>query len=170
MKNSFIIFFVLLLSLSLQAQDKVKQKEIGLVFSGLNNVGVAYKTGTSKALWRFHTIFDNNRNRFGNSFISTASIGREFRPAISKKFDFRYGLDLSFQRGVSNTTYTNSSINGVSRLESEFYSPGANFVVGVNYKISKKFTVGVEMLPYIQYNIGKRREYHTSPSGEYSVV
>jgi hypothetical protein len=63
------------MSYYLMAQETVKQKEIGLVFSNLDNFGLTFKTGTDKSLWRFNTLFisGSNMDNTADSLVNNQS-------------------------------------------------------------------------------------------------
>ena len=106
MKKSLLIVLCLSMSYYLMAQEneKVKQKEIGLVFSNLDNFGLTYKTGTEKSLWRFTTLFisGDNIEETEDSLLSKQNklgfgvkIGKEYRKNIAQNLELRFGADLS---------------------------------------------------------------------------
>jgi hypothetical protein len=57
MKKSLLILFALSYAFIGNAQETVKQQEVGLVFRSLNNFGLTYKVGTKKSLWRYQALF-----------------------------------------------------------------------------------------------------------------
>ncbi len=164
MRKSLFILFCFSMSYTLMAQETVKQKEIGLVFSNLDNFGLTYKTGTEKSLWRFNTLFisGNNLDNIADSQENKQSnmgfgvrIGKEYRKALADKLAFRYGADLSFSYNKSTQEYTNKAIvNNERKLERTTYQPGINFVFGLNYELSDQFVLGVELLPNFSYITG----------------
>jgi len=164
MKKSFWIFMILSMPLCLMAQEKTKQKEVGLVFNDLNNFGLTYKTGTNKAMWRFNTLLitgDKEKNesddheRNYNSFGFNMQLGREYRKVIVENLELRYGLDLSFRYHHSKDENTYNSGPDTDQLrKSTSYEPGINLVFGFNYVIKEKLVIGAEILPYFRYNFG----------------
>jgi hypothetical protein len=141
-----------------------KQKEIGLVFSGLNNFGLTFRTGTKKSMWRLNTLFisGNNTDKVSDSIKSKQSnsgfgvdIGREYRKEITKDFELRFGADLSFRYNKSKSNYESIRVNYEIRSNEEtIYTPGLNLVFGVNYEISHNLVLGAELLPSINYAFG----------------
>jgi hypothetical protein len=67
-RKAFLILVSLFVPVFMMAQEvkkteevttkttKVKQKEIGLAFSGFESFGVTYKFGNSKGLWRLNSL------------------------------------------------------------------------------------------------------------------
>jgi len=168
MKKLLLIFITLTMSAMVIAQEKSKQKEVGLVFSSLDNFGLTYKTGSEKSLWRFNTLFIS-----GSSFKETADsldyeqsnkgfglkFGKEYRKVIIEKFEFRYGADISFSYNQSKNIVDDKSISDRDRtIEQTIYSPGINLVIGFNYVFKEHLVVGAELLPNFSYSTGKSKE------------
>ena len=143
---------------------------MGLVFNNLNNlkdIGLTYKIGTNKSLWRFTTFSISERNttltdqtsdRY-NADHKTHNIGfglafgKEYRKPFANNFELRYGAYLSFtySRSTSNSR-TNDDFNPASAEEvHKQMAPGVNLVFGVNYVIKKVFVIDAEILPSIKY-------------------
>jgi len=57
MKKMISILVVMALVSSLFAQEKTKQREVGLAFTNFDNFGITYKIGNEKALWRYNLLF-----------------------------------------------------------------------------------------------------------------
>ncbi|NOR87641.1 MAG: hypothetical protein GQ527_08540 [Bacteroidales bacterium] len=158
MKKLSLIILATTMSFFVMAQEKIKQKEVGLVFSSLNNFGITYKIGTQKALWRFTSLIASGSNRkstLGDSDNEIEIInsdlnfgfkfGREYRKAINEKLEFRYGADLAFSYGYTNQEDSSDDLKRTS------YATGANLVLGLNYAINNHFIIGAEILPHITY-------------------
>ncbi len=105
MKKLFLILFAASISLSISAQEKTKQKEIGISFKSLNNFGMTYKIGNEKSLWRFNTLLmsGSNINEFSDSVETQRNrigfdimLGKEYRKSIGENLELRYGADISF--------------------------------------------------------------------------
>jgi len=164
MRKSLLILLGLSMSYTLMAQEPVKQKEIGLVFSNLDNFGLTYKTGTEKSLWRFNALFINGSNmeNSADSLVDTRSsmgfgvrIGKEYRKKLADKLALRYGADVSFSYNQSKQEYDYKTVNGTDRKnERTTYQPGINLVFGLNYAFSDHFVLGVELLPGFSYTTG----------------
>lgn len=159
-----MILLCLSLSCFLMAQEKVKQKEIGLVFSSLDNFGLTFKIGTEKSLWRFNALFidghkrDNVSDSLSEKYNSTGfgiRLGREYRKVIVQNLELRYGADISFNygHGINDVDYNYVHYNDYY-LEQTTYTPGINLVVGLNYVIKEKLVLGAELLPYFSYTTG----------------
>ncbi|MCU0417513.1 MAG: hypothetical protein MUE33_10060 [Cytophagaceae bacterium] len=104
MKKVLIILSLLLPSL-LMAQEKIKQKEIGLVFSSLDRFGLTYRVGNQKTLWRFSTLalLGDQLNKEKDSLYQNVEnygvllgFGKEYRKALVEKVELRYGMGLFF--------------------------------------------------------------------------
>ena len=120
MKKSLMILLCLSMSYILMAQETVKQKEIGLVFSNLDNFGLTFKSGTDKSLWRFNTLFisGNNLDNTADSLVNKQSnigfgvkIGKEYRKDLVNNLELRFGADLSFSYNQSKSDYNDKTIN-----------------------------------------------------------
>ncbi|MCK9452115.1 MAG: hypothetical protein M0Q90_10530 [Bacteroidales bacterium] len=164
MRKSLFILLCLSMSTTLMAQEPVKRKEIGLVFSNLDNFGLTYKTGTEKSLWRFNTLFisgnnldyvaDSSANK-RNSMGFGVKLGKEYRKAIVNNLELRYGLDVSFTYSHSKSEYDDKTVGDNDRLnEQTTYRPGINLVLGLNYILNKNLIIGVELLPDFSYTTG----------------
>lgn len=164
MKESFIILTAILMSLSIMAQEKPKQKEIGITFMNLDNFGLTFKTGNEKSLWRFNTLLisGNNMDELSDSLDRKIRnigfkimMGKEWRKVIVKNFEMRYGVDLSFRYNSSDYEYNDKTINDYDRLDkSTIYEPGINLVFGFNYVLNDHLVIGAEVLPNFSYMTG----------------
>lgn len=165
-KHSFLLI-ALLFPFLLSAQN-IKRNEAGIIFSSLNSFGISYKTGTDHSLWRFNTLVINGSNieensdsldyKNENSGIEI-KIGHEFIKPVAEKVEFRYGTDISF--GYNHALYdrNDKSINDSDHSgERTTFTPGLNFVLGLNYLINDHFIVGAEILPYVHYQFGEITE------------
>lgn len=164
MRKSLVVLLCLSMSYTLMAQETVKQKEIGLAFSNLNNFGLTYKTGTDKSLWRFNTLFisGNNTETTSDSLIDKLSsngfgikIGKEYRKVLVDNLELRFGADLSFSYNQTKDNYEDKTINNYDwKMERTTYQPGINLVFGLNYVFNDNLVLGAEILPYFSYNTG----------------
>ena len=174
MRKSLLILLCLSMSYFLIAQETLKQKEIGLVFSNLNNFGLTYKTGTNKSLWRFNTLFvsGNNLEETGDSLLNTQSnigfgvkIGKEYRKEVIDNLQLRFGADISFRYSQSKSDYDDKTVNDYDRLyERTTYQPGFNLIFGFNYLLGDNLLIGAELLPRFSYTTGEsveKRYYST---------
>ena len=173
-----MILFCLSMSYYLMAQETVKQKEIGLVFSNLDNFGLTFKTGTDKSLWRFNTLFisGSNMDNTADSLVNNQSnmgfgvkIGKEYRKVLVDNLELRFGADLSFTYSQLKSEYDDKTVNDYDRLnEQTTYGPGVNLVFGFNYKLGDNFVIGAEVLPNFSYTTGTSIEkyYYTNNGDE----
>ena len=171
-KTVMILFCLSTMPFLLIAQNTVKQKEAGIVFNNLNNlkdIGLTYKTGTNKSMWRFTTLFlsggianqtDQIPGRYNadhktHNFGFGLKFGKEYRKPFANNFELRYGADLSFSysRSTINRHITDDLVVYHSSVEEswEQMAPGVNLVFGVNYVIKKVFVIGAEILPGLKY-------------------
>jgi hypothetical protein len=155
------------------AQQTEKQKEIGLVFSGLNNFGLTFKAGTTKSLWRFNTLIisGNSMDQTLDSSVSKSNsmgfgitLGKEYRKEIVKNLELRYGADLSFTYTKSKSDYNDKTIADNDRVNEQItYKPGINLVFGFNYVLNDNFVIGAELLPAFYYSTGTiEQKYSTA--------
>jgi len=170
MKKLSLLILALIMSFIVMAQEKTKQREVGLVFNSLNSFGLTYKTGNEKSLWRYTTLFmngtysevisdDDSQNANDNNTGMGLKLGKEIRKKINDKLDFRYGADLSF-------SYRQRYFKSSTREEtSKTYIPGLNLVLGLNYVLNNHFIIGAELLPFLDYSIGSRTEKYEVSDG-----
>ena len=140
---------------SVYAQDAVKTKAVGLVFSNLDNFGVRYYFGSEKTVFRV-TALSMVANKYetvspdGNTTSKRAGFGLtfgiEFPTPIAEKLDFIYGLDLG------GNYSSNSEESAGNTTKSSTYGVGLNLIAGVTYNVNPNFAVGVELLPGLNYN------------------
>ena len=167
MKKLVLVFIALTMSVIVIAQEKSKQKEVGLVFNNLDNFGLTYKTGTNKSLWRFSTLLISGRNtdekadslvRNQNNIGFAIKLGKEYRKVIVENFELRYGADLSFSYNQSTSSDDDKSIDNHDIIfEQTIYQPGINLVIGLNYVFKDRFVIGAELLPHFSYISGKSK-------------
>ena len=168
MKKSLMILFCLSMTYFLMAQETGKQKEIGLIFSNLDNFGLSFKIGSAKSLWRFNTLSVSGSNSVQNSdsivnkLINNGigiSIGKEYRKNIVENLEFRYGAELSFSYSHSESYYDDISVDNEDVFQTQkTYRPGINLVFGLNYVLNDNFLIGAELLPNFSYYTGKTAE------------
>ena len=168
MKTSLLIFVALTMSVFVTAQEKVKQREVGLVLSSLNNFGLTFKTGSSKSLWRFHSLLVSGGNwdetsdsldRKESMMGINVQFGNEYRKVLVENLEFRVGADLSFRFSKFKTDYNDKTITNYDRVsERKIYEPGINLVLGLNYVVKNKLVIGAEFLPSVTYRTGKSKE------------
>lgn len=162
MKKIILILAAAFFSFSTMAQDetKVRVQEAGIGFSGLNNgFALIYKIGNQNSLWRFNSLVFNGSNsnekddsltKESHDFNFAFNAGKEFRKAIIKNLEFRYGANVGFS--YQYYKYDNKKTDYYN--ETKTYSPGISLVFGLNYVIKEKLVVGAELLPRFNYNFG----------------
>ncbi|MCB9014964.1 MAG: hypothetical protein H6541_04150 [Lentimicrobiaceae bacterium] len=177
MKKTSLILVMALLSFGLMAQQPKKTREIGLTFQNFDNFGLSYKTGNEKALWRFNYLnvnaaksnssnpdYYSEKNSTGFGFGT--AIGRECRKTIDTKLEARFGADVNFSFNYTKKEFTQNSFNNQRTIKTTRYSPGINAVAGINYNISNKLLVGVEVKPGLNYSIAEEVVSEPGVTGE----
>ncbi len=166
MKKTIIVICCFLMPFLLMAQEEQQktQKEVGLIFSNLDNFGLSYKVGTSESLWRFNTLFidGNNLSTSSDDYINDRGkmavqlkVGKEFRKKMNPKLNFRYGADLSFAYSQSTSDLEDkTTINNDQFIEQILYEPGLNLVLGFNYSLNENIIIGAELMPHFTYVTG----------------
>ena len=166
MKKIILLMVISMAILSVTAQEKVKQKELGLVFQNFDNFGIMYKFGNQNSMWRLKSVYGNSvsqeqksENDEANSkqFSGGLSFGKQFTASIDEKLDFVYGADVSFgySKSANESDYSFDESERYSKTESHTYRTGLNLLLGFNYVINKKIVIGAELLPGVSYNWGK---------------
>jgi hypothetical protein len=163
MKKACMFLLAITVSVFAMAQEKTKQKEVGLIFRNLDNFGVIYKSGSEKALWRYNALMISGSSQKNDAEVYSdeqskigfsAGFGREYRKEIAENFELRYGADLSF--AYNHSTFDHKDDNGIDlEREQTTYSSGVNLIFGFNYVFKEKFVVGFELLPAFSYYTGK---------------
>jgi len=173
MKHVVLIILCLFISYPLIAQEKAKQKEVGIVFGSLNNFGFSFKTGTNKSLWRFGTTFINgtsgenisqNQTSKYNSQGVGVNVGKEFRKNIASKLDLRYGADVYFSYHNTKSDYFDSLNSWTNKNKSSINDYRLRFIFGFNYNVNENILFGIEMLPYFEYSISSQETTTNSES------
>ncbi|MCK4662217.1 MAG: hypothetical protein KAT68_05090 [Bacteroidales bacterium] len=164
MKKTLLIFMALAMSFFVIAQEKTKQKEVGLLFNDFDNFGLTFKTGTNNSLWRLNSLIisgnsqdeisdssEYSQNRLGCSF----KLGKEYRKAINENLELRYGADISFSYNQYEYDRNDKTVSDNDRYIKQIeYEPGINLVFGFNYLINNKIILGAELLPSFSYMFG----------------
>lgn len=172
MKRMLLLLVAFAIIGSLFAQEKVKQKELGLVFESFNSFGIMYKFGHQKSMWRLKTLYGSGQNsessatdaEYNNKrYYIGLAFGKQFSKPITDKLDLIYGIDLkysyfySYDLRVSSEDYQSAN---TERME-YYHAPGLNLVLGFNYIIHESIIIGVELLPGFSYAMGKRTESYS---------
>jgi hypothetical protein len=176
MKKILLISISLAISLSILAQEKSKQQEVGLIFNDLNSFGLTFKTGTNRSMWRFNTLLiagdninyesDSYNNRRSNTALYF-KFGKEFHYVLVDNLEFRVGADVLFNLQKNKDVFTNNLIDNYSTIrESVIYESGINLIFGLNYVINNKLIIGAEILPYISYTTGNNTAKNGNSSNE----
>ncbi len=163
----------------LMAQETVRKKEIGLVFSSLNDFGLTFRTGTAKSLWRFNTLllYGGKTVETADSLIRTQShtgfsvkIGKEYRKELADNLELRFGGEISFAYSRYRVDRDDKTIYNDDRVDQRInYSPGVNLVFGFNYLLSDNFLIGAEVLPNFTYTTGTSIEIDSGIAVESDV-
>ncbi len=154
MKHLFPILALFVVSNMATAQDAPRQKEIGITFSNLDNFGLTYRLGHSRAMWRFSSLLisggDREQERDSSLFKSSnfgfnVGAGREWRKESAKNMELRFGSALYYG-------FTKTKSSGINQSdESTEHRYGVNLILGLNYLIKEHLVLGVELLPALNY-------------------
>lgn len=169
MKNIIIVSLLLATSFSIFAQSdssniyKNKVKELGINSSNFTSIGVMYRSGHEKALWRVQLMnvsYEKNQLNNGDNggtnyyqsqlFNVEAKIGREYRKNIKDIIELRIGADVGFQYFYQKNDRYIVNNREYSRYN---YSPSMNLIFGVNHIISNRLVLGVEYVPSINLTV-----------------
>jgi hypothetical protein len=159
MANRFLLLALLcIVSLNLTGQEKTKQTEVGLIFSNTSNFGLSLKKGSDKFNWRFNTLLINRISYEipqDTSEMTTwglgVGIGNEFIKKIRDNFEFRFGYDITYELNQEKVDKEDDNYV-VNSTRITKYSPGFNFVIGLNYIFKENLILGAEILPFYSYN------------------
>lgn len=181
MKKIILLMVISMAILSVNAQEKVKQKELGLVFRNFDNFGIMYKFGNQNSMWRLKSVYGNSLSQeqksdsdeTNNSYFSGGlSFGKQFTVSLDKQFDFIYGADVSFgySRSVNEREYSHEETEGYNKNETYEYRPGLNLLLGFNYVINERIVLGAELLPGAYYSYGKSSATSKKDDGSEEIV
>ena len=157
------------------AQDNAlvpRHKEVAVAFKNLESFGFSYRFGRSKSMWRINALVlegDNNVQKgttlyrglkdsttaSSSSFGLNLKLGNELRKKIGDQIELRYGLDLSVEYSFRNYKTELDSIPYLKSNEYREVKSGLNLVLGLNYLITEKLILGLEVLPSFDYSIIK---------------
>ena len=165
MKKEFIlIIFLGLIPVRSIAQDtNPRINEVGISLRGATSLGIRFKTGNEKTLFRITLLSasvsntkslsaPNPDNDSENGSIGAGlNIGIEKRKSISENIWFYYGTDLI--NSFSKNSYESPS--AVSSSEDWAISTGIGVVIGLIYKINNSINISAEVMPSIWYSYGK---------------
>ncbi|NPD86255.1 hypothetical protein HNS38_15890 [Lentimicrobium sp. L6] len=173
MKKIILLMVISMAILSVTAQEKVKQKELGLVFRNFNNFGLMYKFGDQNSMWRLKSVYIRtmkddikqvlyNQDQYQNEIIHKGtslglSFGKQYTAPIDERISFIYGADIEASYGYyyKQQEYDQSDLYTTER---KIFGFGLNCILGFNYLIGESFVFGFELLPGASYSIGKRLE------------
>jgi hypothetical protein len=168
MKKLCVLILLLGIPFALLAQEKTKQKEIGLRFYNFDRFGLHYKFGSNKMMWRLGGSFlgadyTEFKNTNGKSTMMACDLGLTFGlekiVPINKNFDFRVGADLRL--GFSYDQYRYDAQNSIYKSTQNIYqyTPGLNAVLGFNYTVLDHLVIGAEFTPsvFFQYDFDTKK-------------
>ena len=182
MKKILILISISLATANiLQAQDSRAQQEVGIAISNFKSIGLTYKIGQPRALWRFNTLILTGSNSTTQSdttlldrsgFGITLRAGREWRHKPVENVELRYGFDLQY---FYNKSINSSNDTGTFRdnaRESFIHRYGVNLVLGANYIFNDNLFIGIEVLPYFLMETGSTeiRNLYTGVEQEFDVT
>lgn len=160
MRLLFTSIVVLLFTVTAQAQQNY---EVGLRATSINNIGLILKKERSNGdFMRYRLAFGNlNFNFVDNAqFVNLnlgAAIGFERRKVLNERLDFLFGpepfISLALVAG-NGTIATTTSL-----------SAGLGYVVGLNYFLSQRFRVGLEVTPRASFSLNSIGNVTTTQFG-----
>ncbi len=157
MKRTFLFLVAIALYFSVLSQEKIKQKEVGFVFSNFDNFGLLLKRGNDKAMWRYTTmLLAGTKQEYPTDSVTISNlgfslgIGNEFRKKVTDNFEFCFGYDVTYSYSLNKSDnlrpFPKSGITKTS-----YHTPGINLVFGINYIVKEHLVLGVEVLPYYRW-------------------
>ncbi len=169
-----VLMLACMLSITAAHAQSEKRREAGLLFRGVNNFGLTYRSGTENKLWRYSLLsgglssgnFSNaNTEEASRAFSLGLQVGREFRKPLAEQLHVRYGADLLASVGQNKRTIDNAPL-GSNDIEvtTTNWSAGVGFVLGLNYTFAKRFILGAEVIPQLTYG-ANRSKNQPLPSG-----
>ena len=179
MKKVVLALFILsTYSITLLAQEN-KQREVGLILSNFDNFGLVYRFGTERSLWRTSALvlsgYERDQANSNNDIHEkhtgvNVRFGREFRKELANKLDLRYGADLVFTYQKSDYEIDDTGGSAFYRhTVNKTFSPGLDFVIGLNYALTQNFLIGAEVLPGFDYTTGTSSENYDGVETKYDV-
>jgi hypothetical protein len=171
MKKLILSLLAFAIVFSISAQEKIKQKEIGVGFQSLDNFALIYKFGHQKSMWRLMSAYGGiNSSKSEVSDLEDkdiytsfgVSFGKQFHSYINNDFRFIYGIDINFVYSSSKSIQQELEYDYERKMKA--YAPGLDVVLGFNYNISENFVIGLELLPGINYSISEI-EYKNANNG-----
>jgi len=156
MKKMIFALMAFAIIVSVSAQEKVKQQELGLGLRNLDNFALIYKFGHQKSMWRLMALHGNlssfnytgiDEDKSKQKSVSVGiSFGKQFHSYINDDFKLIYGADLKF-----NYSYNKNIDEDQSENARYYYAPGLNAILGFNYDLNDHFVLGLELLPGFNY-------------------
>lgn len=162
MKKLILIMVAFAIIGSVSAQEKTKQKEMGVGLQNFDNFALIYKFGHQKSMWRLmglygnfsnydYTNYEDDKNK--QSSVTTGfSIGKQYHSYINEEFKILYGADIKF-----NYSYNKDIDDEVSTSKRVIYMPGLNAIFGFNYDMNNHFVVGLELLPGFNFTYSETK-------------
>jgi hypothetical protein len=150
----------------LQAQEpkeKIHNKyrhEVTFLGRNFDEVGLGYRIGNEKALWRISATARANQferidsglhvNTIGSAAIGL-EIGREYRFEVAENLFLRIGGDLFYEYAafINEPGDDVSSTFKMNTYENEY---GVKIVTGFLYQVNKNIHFGFELLPYFSFS------------------
>lgn len=162
--------------LSVSAQEKTKQKELGLGLQNLDKFALIYKFGHQKSMWRLMGVYGNfnsltseiddkedEQNKQTSSTFGI-SFGKQFHSHINDDFKFIYGADLNFSYSSYKIIEQGSEYD--YEKKHTVYVPGFDILLGFNYDLNESFVIGLELLPGISYISRETKNENTRGGAE----
>jgi hypothetical protein len=157
-KLSFtLIIFIFAISLTqAQEDEKNKRQEVTFLMSSFDDIGIGYRFGTSKALWRVsltgdaksteHIINDSIGRSTNTQSSLSIELGREYRFKVADNLFLRLGGDIFYgQNLLKNESGEDERFQHVNKRVNTEY--GMKIVSGLMYQPTERIHLGFELLP-----------------------
>jgi len=158
MKKSILSLLVLLIiSVTLSAQDSGRVREIGVYTSNLSNFGLRYKWGNENIRFRitaadFSFVTSDGTTSFGIG----AAVGIEKPKSITEKVSLYYGGQVSAHFYSSET---------------DSYSTGIGFIAGASCQLSDAVYLSLECVPSLSFiNTGSENVFSLDISNSAGIT
>lgn len=151
---------------TIKTEKKVKEYYLGFTDIAPLNVSITYKRQLSKKTFfkiglislsasNYNSIPDNSTSYITHSFNYGAglNIGLEFRRALTDKFTFFHGLNLSytFSQSISETENPALPVNQ-RKTTSQRHTGGLPYTFGLLFNLNNHFLFSAEINPGLSIN------------------
>lgn len=186
--KTIILTILCINSISTMGQDTTKTKKIKEYYFTLAdisplNVSIKYKRqlknrtflkiGLVNLSAHSSTSFSNASNSYPTRLFGYSAgleSGLEFRKAITDKFTFFHGLNLSFTYETSTNIMDNPTLpTNERRTVIQAYKGGISYTLGLLFKLNNHFLFSAEINPALSFT-NSTRDYGQNPSMNYTSI